>query len=242
MDLYSFPPIAAVIDAAYGLANALVELLTPLAGVHSAALSVVLITVAVRTALIPAARAQVRAEATRRDLAPDLAELNRRYRSHPDVLQRKTAQLFRDRGASPFAGVLPALVQAPAVSTVYALFILGTISGHPNELLGATLFTVPLGSSLVHLVGTGLPWPGIAVFGCLLVVIGGVSLLARRAALSQQFAVTPGPTGPLPHVLSWLPMITVVIATLVPAAAALYLAVSTTWTLVERRILRRKLR
>jgi YidC/Oxa1 family membrane protein insertase len=41
-------------------------------------------------------------------------------------------------------------------------------------------------------------------------------------------------------ILSWLSFTTVVIASFVPLAAALYLAVSTTWTFAERTILRRR--
>jgi YidC/Oxa1 family membrane protein insertase len=39
--------------------------------------------------------------------------------------------------------------------------------------------------------------------------------------------------------MSWLPLIAVPFAAIVPLAAALYLATSTLWTLAERAILRR---
>ena len=41
-------------------------------------------------------------------------------------------------------------------------------------------------------------------------------------------------------VLSWAPFITVVFAGFVPLAAALYLTVTTAWTLVERALLRKR--
>jgi YidC/Oxa1 family membrane protein insertase len=42
------------------------------------------------------------------------------------------------------------------------------------------------------------------------------------------------------RILSWAPYLTVVFAAFVPLAATLYLAVTTTWTQVERAILRRR--
>jgi hypothetical protein len=54
-------------------------------------------------------------------------------------------QLYRDEGASPFAGCLPMLIQAPIVGLLYSVFLHPTIGGHPNALLTESLFGVPLG-------------------------------------------------------------------------------------------------
>jgi YidC/Oxa1 family membrane protein insertase len=75
-------------------------------------------------------------------------------------------------------------------------------------------------------------------------VLAVVAWFSRRIALKNAPATTdatpPGLqnlTGPL----TWLPFLTVVFAAVVPLAAALYLALTTAWTLVERIILRRVL-
>jgi YidC/Oxa1 family membrane protein insertase len=246
VDIYSFAPIAAVLDLAYGGVTALAAALTPLAATSATALAIVAITLLVRAALIPVGRSQVRAEFSRRRLAPKLRELQKRYKKHPDVLQRKTMELYTAEKASPFAGCLPTLIQAPIVSVVYGLFILATINGHPNGLLTETLAGVPLGSPLVAFFGTGQAWPGIVVYLLLLAIIAVVAWLQRRAAKavaaeagqSSEVAAIPGMAG-MTSVLSWLPFITVAFAAIVPLAATLYLTVTTTWTLVERTLLRR---
>ena len=241
MDFYSFAPIAAVLDTAYNAVTALSSLLTPLAGPASAAGAIILITLLVRAALIPVGVSQVRAEFTRKRLAPKLQDLQRRYRKDPELLQRKTMELYAAEKASPLAGCLPTMLQAPVLSTVYGLFILGSINGHTNGLLAERLFGVPLGASLV----SGPGWPGVLVFAGVLMVIAVVAWLSRRAALRNVPAITDATPPALQNLagpLSWLPFITVVFAALVPLAAALYLAVTTAWTLAERAILRRILR
>lgn len=246
MDIYSFAPIAAVLDLAYAGVTALATALTPLAAGSATALAIVAITLLVRAALIPVGRSQVRAEFTRRRLAPKLRELQQRYKKSPELLQRKTMELYTEEKASPLAGCLPALIQAPIVSVVYALFILGTINGHPNGLLTETLAGVPLGTSLFAFLGGGAAWPGVAVYLLLLAVIAVVAWLQRRAAKAaaaeagqpSEAAAIPG-MAQAASVLSWLPFITVVFAAIVPLAATLYLTVTTTWTLVERTLLRR---
>lgn len=243
MDFYSFAPIAAVLDGAYTVVTALASLLAPLAGGASAALAIILITVLVRAALIPVGRSQVRAEFTRRRLAPKLQELRRRHGKNPDVLQRKTMELYAREKASPLAGCLPMLAQLPVISTLYALFILTTVNGHPNHLLTEQLGGVPLGTSLVTLLGTAEPWPGLIVFAVALTLIAATAWLSRRVALrfaeGQPTDGVPPAMQSLMGPLSWVPFLTVVFAAVVPLAATLYLTVTTAWTLAERVILRR---
>jgi YidC/Oxa1 family membrane protein insertase len=240
VDFYSFAPIAAVLDMAYNAVTALAVLLDPITGAASAAAAIVLITLLVRTALIPVGRSQVRAEFTRKRLAPRLQELQRRYKKNPEVLQRKTMELYAAEKASPLAGCLPTLLQVPVLSTVYGLFILGSINGHTNALLSERLFGVPLGSSLI----SGPGWPGVLVFAAIMVALAAVAWFSRRVALKHAPAATDATPPALQNLtgpLSWLPFLTVGFAAVVPLAAALYLALTTAWTLVERIILRRVL-
>ncbi|MFT2817966.1 YidC/Oxa1 family membrane protein insertase [Leifsonia sp. A12D58] len=249
MDIYTFAPIATILDAAYAVVTALASSLSPFVGTFATALAIVLITLLVRAALIPVGRSQVRAEYTRRRLAPQLQEIQRRYKKNPELMQRKTAELYAAEKASPFAGCLPTLAQAPVLSTVYGLFILTAINGHPNSLLTDHLFQVPLGTSLVHLVGAGQAWPGLLVYAVLLTLIALVAWMSRRAALANaplatgnaQTDAQPGSLPQLNGILSWMPFITVIFAAIVPLAATLYLAVTTTWTFIERSILRRRI-
>lgn len=242
MDFTSFTPIAAVLDAAYSVVLRFTELLQPLAGHAAAALAVVLITVIVRSLLIPVGVSQVRAEFTRRRLAPKLAELRRRFGKNPELLQRKTMALYAEEKASPLAGCLPLLLQAPVLSTVYALFAFTMINGHANALLDEAFLGTALGDSLIAVVTGGA---SVLAHAIVLGVIAVIAFLSRMVALA--FAAGAPVMGDVPPALapdgplSWLAFATVIVAAIVPLAAALYLAVSTSWTLSERVILRRVL-
>jgi YidC/Oxa1 family membrane protein insertase len=238
VDLYSFAPIVAVLDTAYLSLSALVSALQPWAGTSSAAVAVVLLTVLVRAVLIPVGVSQVRAERTRKRLAPALHELRRRFGADPAQLQRKTMELYSMENASPLAGCLPLLFQAPVLSIVYGLFVLGSINGHGNALLDESLGGVPLGSSLLAAVSTNPTWQALLLAVVLLAVTTTVAALSRRTAVAQ----TQQPPPQAMAILSWMPFVTVIVVCVVPVAAAVYLATSTTWTLIERAILRARLR
>lgn len=256
MDLYAFPPIAAVLDAAYAVLMGLAALLEPLIGVTSAAAAIVLITLLVRAVLIPTAVSMAKGEQARARLAPKMQALQRKHKDNPERLQRELMKLYADEGTSPLAGCLPMLVQAPVVGVIYALFILPTVNGHENALLSETFGGVPLGSSFAgELVHGTLTWPTTAVFLVLVLVIAAVAEVTRRV-FKPAAPVTPAggtgtagtgsaPAGPaampnVAHALGFLQYLTAVIALFVPLAAGLYLATTVIWTLGQRMLLRRR--
>ncbi|MFT4029699.1 MAG: membrane protein insertase YidC [Protaetiibacter sp.] len=238
MNLADLPPIAAILAASADALTALGALVTP-AG------AIVLVTLAVRLLLVPVGVSVAKGAQGRRRIAPQLAELQKRYRNNPQKLQKVTLELYAAEKVSPFAGCLPMLAQAPVVSLLYALFASATIAGEPNRLLDASLLGAALGRHLLD-VGSGFQ-PSDLVFVVLLIVIGVVAWLNRRMALRDApLASTPSATPEAPGAallnprgpLSWAPFLTLLAAAFVPLAATLYLAVSGSWSYLERRVLR----
>lgn len=226
--MYSFPPIAAAIEALYTVVTSLTSLLTPALGATSAAIAIVLLTFMVRVFLLPLGYAQARGEHSRARLAPKLRELQRRHRHNPERLNREMNALYAEQGASPLAGCLPTLAQAPIFSVLYGLFLVREVGGHANALLTDVLAGVPLGA---HLASTG--GPGLLVYVGLFSLLAVVAWLGRR--LSPPFdSDAPGAT-----VVRFLPYGTIVVAAFVPLAAGLYLLASTAWTAAERAVFRR---
>jgi len=265
VNIYDFGPIAATLDAAYAVLHNLTLFLTPFASANAAALAVVLLTLTLRLMLIPVGVSQARAQRMRQRLAPHLAALRLKHGKDPQRLQRETMALYAAENASPMAGCLPLLVQTPVVSIVYGLFALGTINGHPNELLDGGLFGSPLGTSVLVGWGTGPTLPMVLVGGGLLLILLVAQLLSRRLMLAQGAttgtallpappsarqttappapgALSPAAQASMTRVLSWLPLISVLFAAFVPLAAALYLTVSAVWSVAERALLWRLFR
>ena len=244
MDIYAFPPVAAILDAAYLGLMQLAALIEPLAGSAAAAASVILITLLVRAALVPAGVSQAKAEQLRSRLAPRLRELQKRHAEDRERLQRETMKLYADENASPWAGCLPLLAQAPVVAVVYAVFALPTIAGHPNGLLAEHLLGVPLGASVVGSIAAGTATAAtFAVFGALITLIVIASEITRRAF--RPTAITEADASPLAgpataRLVGVLQFTTAVVALFVPLAAALYLTTTVVWTLIQRIVLRRR--
>ena len=226
--MYSFPPIAAAIEALYTVVTSLTSLLTPALGATSAAIAIVLLTFMVRVFLLPLGYAQARGEHSRARLAPKLRELQHRHRHNPERLNREMNALYAEQGASPLAGCLPTLAQAPIFSVLYGLFLVREVGGHANALLTHVLAGVPLGAHLASTSGPGL-----------LVYVGLFSLLAVVAWLGRRLNPLFDSDAPGATVVRFLPYGTIVVAAFVPLAAGLYLLASTAWTAAERAVFRR---
>lgn len=242
MDPFAFPPLTALLDGAYSLLLSLATALEPLAGSASAAAAVVLVTLIVRVLLIPVGVSQAKAEQQRARLTPHLRALQKKHKKNPERLQREMMALYREHNTSPFAGMLPVLAQAPVIGILYTLFLRTKIAGHPNELLTQNLFGAPLGESLLGMLFTGtLPGAStLVVWGVMLAVVLVVADITRRVfrPVASDDSTLSSPT--MLRVMSSLHYLTAVFAVFVPLAAALYLAVTVTWTLVQRMLLRRR--
>lgn len=254
MNIYEFPPLELLVNAAYGVVTWLSALLEPLASTAGAALAIVVLTIAVRTVLIPVGLSQVRAGITRKRLAPKINELQTRHKKNPELMQQKIMELYKEEKASPMAGCLPVLAQMPVLMAVYGIFIQSTIGGQANELLNHSLLDVPLSAGFVGLLGSGGLTPvSSAVFAAIVVVIAVVAALSRHLLTPDMPQTPPAqgtgadkPAGPdlsgVTRALSFMPFMTAVIALFVPLAATLYLMTTTAWTLGERLVLNRVLK
>lgn len=245
MDLSNLPVVGSLLHAGADLLTTLTVGLAPVTGDAAAALAVVVLTVGIRTALVPLAVLQVRAERDRRRLAPQLAALRRRYGSDTRRLQEAVQRLYTSELVSPLAGCLPVLAQAPVLSLVYALFTHASLGGTANTLLDATFFGIPLGHSFLAVLGSPL-WTHAWVLLLLLAVLAVAIGLGQRAAARWNPAGAPAPgtpgAGTAATLARWLPFLSVGFAAVVPLAATVYVVTSAVWALGERALLRRVVR
>jgi YidC/Oxa1 family membrane protein insertase len=89
-------------------------------------LSIVVVTLVLRMLLFPVfgwqLRTSRRIQAEQRLVAPELAELRKKYKKEPQKLNEEMMKLYREHGISPFSnlsGCLPLLVQMPILYGLY---------------------------------------------------------------------------------------------------------------------------
>lgn len=76
-------------------------------------LSIVILTLVVRAALLPLTVQQVRSVRRLQELRPELEGIRKRHEKDLRKQQRKVAELYSERRVNPLGGCLPVLVQMP---------------------------------------------------------------------------------------------------------------------------------
>jgi YidC/Oxa1 family membrane protein insertase len=229
------------VDAAYHLVLALTTVLSPALGGLAAVAAIVVFTMAIRLLLTPLSFRALRGQAAMTRLAPRIQELRKRYGRQPERLQRELTALYAREGTSLLAGFVPLLAQWPVFSVLYLLFRSPTVAGGPNSLLSRDLFGVPLGAHWLSGGGAGVATAGVhaAVFPAVLAILALIcwlSVWVARQMTAGPASAASGAGGAAGLLVKVLPYITVVIAAFAPLAAAVYLLVSVSWSVGERRV------
>jgi YidC/Oxa1 family membrane protein insertase len=137
-----------------------------LATVGAYGLAVVVLTVTIKLVLSPLYQLQIRlsrrAMDQQRKVAPDVAELRKKYKG--EKLNQEMMKLYKEHGVNPLggaAGCLPAVVQMPILIALYYVFY-GAANTHEfplaHFLFVPNLNDIPSRHALLH----GLPIPTIA--------------------------------------------------------------------------------
>ena len=80
---------------------------------HSWGISIILLTIALRLMLYPLDSWSIRSRLKIQELAPEVKAIQDRYKKDPKKGQLEVMNLYRERGANPFSGCLPMLLQTP---------------------------------------------------------------------------------------------------------------------------------
>lgn len=86
------------------------------------AISIVVLTLILRGAMIPLTRKQLRSSRAMQELQPKLKELQARYKNDPQGLMQAQQALYKEHGVNPISGCLPLLIQMPFLYALYDSF------------------------------------------------------------------------------------------------------------------------
>ncbi|MFF8730283.1 YidC/Oxa1 family membrane protein insertase [Streptomyces sp. NPDC015171] len=230
------------------LVEQLADLLTPLFHASAAAAAIILFTALVRLLVHPLSRAAARGRRAQAALQPRIADLRKKHAKDPRRLQRAVLELHTQEKVSPFAGVLPGLLQLPAFFLLYHLFSGTSIGGGSNSLLDHRLLAAPLGGRWADALSNGGVFgaAGLVYLGLFAVVAAVATanyLRARRTTAARPAPAAAGDQVPglaaVTRVTPFLSFFTLVTVAVVPLAAALYLVTSTAWSAAEQTLLYR---
>jgi YidC/Oxa1 family membrane protein insertase len=127
--------------------------------------AIILVTIIIRLVLAPLQQFQLvrqrKTMADQRKLAPQVAELRKKYKKDPQKLNAETMKLYQEHGVNPLSGLigcLPLVVQLPVLTALYYVFRQANV-GSPHFLFVPNLMALP---NSTHFLGLAIPIPAIA--------------------------------------------------------------------------------
>lgn len=97
-------------------------------------LSIIVLTIITRLIVFPLTWQQQKSAAAMQEIQPKLKEIQDKYKSDPETLQRKTMEMYREHGVNPLGGCLPTLIQFPILIGFYQA-ITRSLAASPIQLL-----------------------------------------------------------------------------------------------------------
>lgn len=85
------------------------------------ALSIILLTIALRLMLYPLNAWSMKSMAKMQQIAPEVTAIQEKYKKDPKKVQIEIMNLYRDRGVNPMSGCLPLLIQMPFLIGMFDL-------------------------------------------------------------------------------------------------------------------------
>jgi YidC/Oxa1 family membrane protein insertase len=227
-------------------------------------IAIIVMTLIVRTALVPLMRRQMVSTRRMQGIQPELAEIKRRYKSDPKKQNEATMALYRERGISQ-SGCLAALLPLLIIIPMYTVIQQGLQHYDPTPMLRVFGFDLnqfiglvcPTGEVLPNglkaaCLNTQIPWlfgldahtPHVDFnipfinFGMsyLAIIYTVLSLVASRISLPPH-----DPTKPLDasartqrNSMLIIPLISLLYSNIIPVGLFLYLLVSTVYQIVQQ--------
>jgi YidC/Oxa1 family membrane protein insertase len=224
--------------------------------VHDFGLAIILVTVAIRLAVYPLYRTQIRSQRAMQELGPAMAELKRKYGKDRARFAEEQMKLYKEYGVNPAAGCLPLVLQLPILFALYsALLQLGCgLGGGGSNCPGlshdeAQSLLGPLANFIQNPVPAGgtldtaahwLPWLTNGLqhpdpLFILPVLAGASQLIASVMAMPAKQVKSDDPNQRMFQSMAYtFPLMTVVLGAQFPSGLTLYWIATTLFQIVQQ--------
>lgn len=85
-------------------------------------LAIILMTIIIRVIILPLGIKQIRSSLIMNKIQPEVKKIQDKYKKDPQKSQQEMMKLYKEKGASPFSGCLPLLIQWPILVALYYVF------------------------------------------------------------------------------------------------------------------------
>jgi YidC/Oxa1 family membrane protein insertase len=128
-------------------------------GVHDYGVAIILLTVAIRVALLPLTIKQTRSMHELQKIQPKLKAVQDKYKEDKQKMQEEMMKLYQENKVNPLGGCLPTLLQLPVMIALFRMLLDShTFRGQPSFYFLLPDLTQTLGKAWAHGLATATPY------------------------------------------------------------------------------------
>jgi YidC/Oxa1 family membrane protein insertase len=216
-------------------------------------IAIILLTIVIKTILIPLTRAQIVSQRRMQMIGPEVKALQAKYKGNRTKVNEETMRLYRERGINPASGCLPSLLQLGLLIPIYSVIQTGL--GAPDIQSALQVLTVPVLQGLeCHQIGQLTPcinpyiaWLGIdahvpqTLFSIFGFGVSGLALIAAALQLIQTRMAQPPTSDPQQasqqRIFLLLPLFSIFYGSFLPAGLFLYWIVFTLYSIIQQYLI-----
>ncbi len=209
-------------------------------------LAIIMLTVLIRTLLIPLFVKQIRSSRNMQLVQPKVQELQKKYGHDRERLGQETMKLYKEEGVNPAASCLPLLLQMPIFLALFRVLD-GAARGIPRGMFlknHPELVDSLRNAELLGVKISGRFWPMTDGFGAtqvfaliLIIAMTGVLFITQLQLMSKNMP-PEALTGPMAQqqkmMLYTMPVIFGLGGVSIPIGVLIYWLVSNAWTMVQQ--------
>ena len=212
---------------------------------HDFGVAIIIVTIIIRLILWPLVTKQLHSQRAQQALAPEMARIKAEAAGDRTKEGQLTMELYKEKGISPLAPILPLLIQLPIFFALYAVLRDVVKPGEIEKLAYPFVQNLAPISAIIHGAASGFhpkmfglvelskPSPLLAVLAGLAQFIQTKQLAPKNAVKDAQAQITSGMT-------YIFPFVTFIIGLSFPSALTLYWTTSSAVAILQQTLVLRR--
>jgi YidC/Oxa1 family membrane protein insertase len=207
-------------------------------------IAIILITVLLRTLLIPMYRKQIESQQKLQELQPKIKALQEKTKDNKEQQTKQLMELYKEHKTNPFSGCLPLVVQLVFLIAIYRVLITISASGlavDPSQLYSFVPNPGKINQFFIALVDLTKPSIVIAALAALAQYFQTKMLMASQPQTQKAAADKPDMAQMMSKQMLYLgPFLTLFIGIKFPAGLSLYWLAGTLFMLLQQISIQKK--
>jgi len=209
---------------------------------HDFGVAVILLTVIIKTLLIPLSIKSVKSQRDLQEIQPIIQELQVKYKNDKERQAKEVLEIYKTKKINPFGGILLAFIQLPILIALYSVFRNGLNSSELINLYGFVLNPVNINAFFLNIVDLSKP-------NYYFALIAGICQYFQTKMLLpvQQKTPSKDKNADFAKVMQFqmtyfLPIFTVIILLSLPSALGLYWIVGGIFSTIQQYFILKKIK